>query len=762
MSIYDLAKNDKYEEWVISINKISIGEIGLINNEGLTILLYCCKNNYTKYIDYLLTMFGELTKPEIVDKDEFTALMYSINFKNEFITNKLLIMERTWITINNYGYYQKLRTYISASFLCVLRDMKNIFEIIITNERFNINSTDKRGENILFKSISYYQFSNLQSIIFYINRILEENINIDQKTIDNKTVLSFASKLNSDILDKILKRKDLKCERNEYKIFKITDFILGMGMQRGTYGQIFPVVEVSTGKTKILKSFFNHSGAEFIKEDIIKEITFINILNKKYNCNIAVNLNGICTNNSKFYLVLEPLDMTIYEYFTIINKLPHREDYILKLVENIIKTVYGIHSMGICHNDLKSNNLMVNNGQVYSIDFGIATLLLFSPAKNSLIYISTEYIKAPDSLGETFYTVENKQIKIPRNSYSYHSDVFSIGVTLLGLILGRDNAYVYIEEENSIFINPIENGKKTNILFPLTKFEIDKINSCGEYMYFLITRMINYDATKRIQLKDLLFENKISFEGPISDVGSVKTNKIYNEIETNIRLYSTNSIRNSLNGLEYLEEIHQSYINSKITLNKLNRNIFESINWTINFIIETKSFSFDNLINCIIIMRKLLNQYPNEDLKILSSASIYFCNYVSSFFNDSIDNLITIGTIDKNIIVPIVNNLIISNPGYEPAFIHIKYIVIKMQLLNFTSKRMYEFQWYAIKMLIKFLMNFAEDEICMWDFILEVTFNFTRKKNLDISKYFIKEKENVYNLDEIENYQFSEEFTFLK
>jgi serine/threonine protein kinase len=82
-----------------------------------------------------------------------------------------------------------------------------------------------------------------------------------------------------------------------------------------------------------------------------------------------------------------------------------------------------MHSMGICHRDIKPQNILIDHGHVLKIcDFGSAKKLL--PGEVSVAYICSRYYRAPELIfGATYYT----------NAI----DVWSIGCVIAETVIGR-------------------------------------------------------------------------------------------------------------------------------------------------------------------------------------------------------------------------------------------------------------------------------------------------------------------------------------
>lgn len=752
--LFNLIENNNHDDVFNELNKISLGESNLTweshDEFGTTILIFCCKNrDYNNYALEIIKLFGDLAKPDLFDNDMCTALIYSLDNENVLLANSLLDLDRTWLTINSRDN--------TAIITTIVNENESVFDRILTSGKIDINKINSKGENIFYMAVSIYA-SGLSSK-YFLDKLLEYDVDINQKTKDGNSVLSYANKLPGDIIDKILSKKDRTCTETKFKKFDISDFthINDIGLQKGSYGQVYPVIEISTGKTKILKRYIAFKESEMIDRDVVREIVFINLINDKHGCNIAVDLEGICLSGDNLYLVLKPLDMTIIEYFRIIDKLPHRENYILKMVDEMIKTIYNIHCLGICHNDIKTTNLMMNNGKIYAIDFGISSPMMISSNSN-IEYIATEHIKAPDD-GFDSITVVNEKFSF-YNYYSYHSDVYSLGVTLLNLIFNNDENYICIGET---IYSCVKNEDNKKFAFPIEKSKIDRINSCGDYMYDLIKKMIQANCNNRIKLHDLLFVPKEKITTNVSEFKKIYSNSIHESFSKKLRRFEPDEIKKWTNGAEYYEEINASYMNKiiniqKSTLVSKTKGAFLTImmSWILDVMYNyyrNSVFLFDVFTNIIISLRNSMNDLKRSRFQIQGcSAFTYYTNIAYDALSKKTLSYITDSAYTEDDIKDSFNKFVMGNNDYYPISVHIDFFITKMQSLNVESKIISEFEWYIMKMLTKYLIIFAEDDVNIWNFITQCTLRFISINNLNIFSEYIVNSE--YNLEEMEKYNF--------
>lgn len=731
--LFILAKKGKFLIFRDTIDKYGLRlNFQALNENGENILLYCCNRSMNEYSLKLINYYGELCNSHIYDFYGCTSLMSAISDDSTELGLELLRLNSTWLTINllnKNGY--------SALTQSIITDNKLIFDWLINDSRTNINITNNRGENALFIAMNHSFSSKKHINYYYVNMLLNKDIIIDQKTIFNTSSLLLTTNFPSYIVDKMINKKNKKGSKRDFRIFDISEFesFDQKSLCGGSFGEIKFAIEKSTSEVKILKRYINYDGTIEFETDVVKEILYINLLNDKSDS--AVILEGICLNKSNVYIIMKPLDLMISSYFKIINKLPQREKYILQLIENFIKTIYKIHCLGICHNDIKFDNIMVNNGEVFMIDFGISEYMLF--ASNNENYDTTSFIKAPDNQDKIIYKYRSDEIIINSNRHSYSSDVYSMGVTLINLILRKILRYVYIKKYDTIF--KIVKSE----LIPISENEKEKIIDCGDSIYELIIGMINNNSLERITLPDILGINNKNIKFPISNYIPINVNFFQNKLLKSMIHYSPEEIRFERNECIYIEQIHNSYKNDVIEIEKTFD--YDIINWMISFVNSYNELPLDIILNSILLSR-------NTNCKKLLNASciIKFCNcamssdfiFPSSFIEFSKYNFTEEEFINSY------NELIMNNQKFIPFTINIEYIVYKMQCFNVDSETISKFEWCAIKETFKFLIGFKGGSVCMYDFTLHILSIFSD----EIFKKFNESVKSTYDYDFESNHNF--------
>jgi BR serine/threonine kinase len=241
---------------------------------------------------------------------------------------------------------------------------------------------------------------------------------------------------------------------------------LGVGSQ----GKVRKAIHQNAQKIvaiKIVKKsdFITHHGLESTLE---REVALMRVLNHPH----ILKLLDVIHTNSKLYLILEYMERgELYDHLVESGAL-----YVpgaLRIFRQIIYGLEFLHEQGICHRDMKLENLLVDeNYNVKISDFGLARW-----TKDSMVNAmcgSLHYMAPEVTIGEWY---DGKA-----------ADVWSTGVILYALLVGR---FPFIENGRDETIGRIKSGT----------FSIPS-NVPGE-VQDLIKRMLTVDSTQRIGIKEI-------------------------------------------------------------------------------------------------------------------------------------------------------------------------------------------------------------------------------------------------------------------
>ena len=158
-------------------------------------------------------------------------------------------------------------------------------------------------------------------------------------------------------------------------------------------------------------------------------------------------------------------------------------------INQICSAVKYLHSHRVIHRDLKLGNLFLNDRMEVKIgDFGLATKLEFDGERKRTICGTPNYI-APEVL-------EGKQ------GHSYEVDVWSLGVIIYTLIIGKP---------------PFETSdvKTTYKRIRMNAYSFPENVPITDSARDLITKILNNDPTKRPTIDEILSHEFINHGGQV-------------------------------------------------------------------------------------------------------------------------------------------------------------------------------------------------------------------------------------------------------
>ena len=148
------------------------------------------------------------------------------------------------------------------------------------------------------------------------------------------------------------------------------------------------------------------------------------LLNTLSGCNGVIQLLDAYDTGDKFTLILEliPDCMNIAEFIWMNG--PQSESFTQNFARDLVSAVHQCHQVGICHRDIKDDNILIQEqSKPKLIDFGLSKLLVDSPYSE---ISGTPGYMAPELL-----------INVSSEDYDgMAADVFALGVVIYDLIFG--------------------------------------------------------------------------------------------------------------------------------------------------------------------------------------------------------------------------------------------------------------------------------------------------------------------------------------
>lgn len=240
---------------------------------------------------------------------------------------------------------------------------------------------------------------------------------------------------------------------------------------RGSYSIVYLGTDQITKKKVAIKKININPDDHFIREHIDSEVKIMKQLNHQ---NIIKFYDSLYDKYGNVFIIMEYCENGTFSKF--LNNKSLKEKYALKFMAQIVNALEYLFNNNIIHRDLKPQNILMDKNNTLKLsDFGFAKIFddeekMTKTICGSPIYMAPEIIKY--------------------NSYSNKSDLWSLGVILYEIIIGKTpyKASTHLE-----LINKIET---TPIYLPLSILISDH---CRD----LIQKLLQKDPNKRIDWHDL-------------------------------------------------------------------------------------------------------------------------------------------------------------------------------------------------------------------------------------------------------------------
>ncbi|KAL1915815.1 uncharacterized protein VTP21DRAFT_6203 [Calcarisporiella thermophila] len=189
----------------------------------------------------------------------------------------------------------------------------------------------------------------------------------------------------------------------------------------GSFGTVYQVRLLDSGEDVAIKKVFQDKRFKNRELQIMQMVEHTNVVALKAHFYTSGNQGEEYLN-----LVLEYVSETVYrvsrQYCKLKQAMPM---FFIKLYTyQLLRSLAYIHALGICHRDIKPQNLLVDptTGILKLCDFGSAKPLI--PGEPNVSYICSRYYRAPELIfGATNYTSS--------------IDLWSAGCVMAELMLGR-------------------------------------------------------------------------------------------------------------------------------------------------------------------------------------------------------------------------------------------------------------------------------------------------------------------------------------
>ncbi|PIA42976.1 hypothetical protein AQUCO_02000434v1 [Aquilegia coerulea] len=159
------------------------------------------------------------------------------------------------------------------------------------------------------------------------------------------------------------------------------------------------------------------------QEDLVKHIAQELKINQSAQCPYVAVCYQSFYDNGVISIILEYMDGgSLADFLKKVNTIP--EPYLAAISKQVLKgLLYLHHDKHIIHRDMKPSNLLINHrGEVKITDFGVSAILATTSAERNT-FVGTYNYMSPE--------------RISGGTYSYKSDIWSLGLVLLECATGR-------------------------------------------------------------------------------------------------------------------------------------------------------------------------------------------------------------------------------------------------------------------------------------------------------------------------------------
>ncbi len=332
---------------------------------------------------------------------------------------------------------------------------------------------------------------------------------------------------------------------------------------KGAFGSVWKIRDNNNGGKELAVKKMKYTSTNLINPTDLKEISYTHNFNHPNVVSTSYVIGGDGKHISSFIdrdgqtinTAIELMDASL-EYLlrgmisgTIDSELL-TEETIQSITKQIVAGLYYMHSHGYAHNDIKPANILYkllpdNKLLIKIADFGISEYLGIPLPERATGSGGTAIFKAPNSLSDLTYEEGNR--------YSYKSDMFSVGCTLL---------WVFSMIVQQPYVSFLKDGFGYIDISGAEFLEIkdDLISGFGRDGYDFIVKCLDPKSITRISSKQALQHPYIR-----NTSGGAIVNMFTSYIDSIMRTPSVDEYLGGEYELEYLEDMYNNYKDAKIT-----------------------------------------------------------------------------------------------------------------------------------------------------------------------------------------------------
>lgn len=266
----------------------------------------------------------------------------------------------------------------------------------------------------------------------------------------------------------------------------------------GSFGIVFQATTVGNGEVVAIKKVLQDKRFKNRELQIMQMLSHPNVVTLKN----SFYTNGDRPDEVYLNLVLDYVPETVYRVSRHYTRMKQTVPliYVKLYIYQLCRALAYIHSLGICHRDIKPQNLLLDpqTGILKLCDFGSAKMLV--RGEPNVSYICSRYYRAPELIfGSTTYTTA--------------IDIWSMGCVLAELLLGQplfpgESGVDQLVEIIKVLGTPTKeqiqamNENYTEFKFPQIKAhawnKVFRSHTPPEAID-LVSRILQYDPTRRLR-----------------------------------------------------------------------------------------------------------------------------------------------------------------------------------------------------------------------------------------------------------------------
>jgi serine/threonine protein kinase len=185
-------------------------------------------------------------------------------------------------------------------------------------------------------------------------------------------------------------------------------------IRRGTFGVIYKGIYEKKNEYVAIK--LDYSSHASLKHEV-RVIQYLYMAGVKH----IPNIYWFGIYNDKPCLIMTLYECSLYDYIRN-SRLTLTDEHFLKIIWLLLDVIENIHKNWVLHRDIKPQNVMIKGGELFLIDFGLATFYINDNGKHN------EYTHINTIIGTPYFASINIH---EGHRYSRRDDLISLGYVLL-------------------------------------------------------------------------------------------------------------------------------------------------------------------------------------------------------------------------------------------------------------------------------------------------------------------------------------------